>query len=96
MNYQNKKGGFTMINQVVVVGVLDEFSSNRNKLYLRVKRDFKNHNGEYIDDCVTVNLPKNMQIDLILGKVYAVKCRIESPNFYDPMQLVVERISFNF
>jgi hypothetical protein len=98
MNYQNKKGGFTMINQVVIVGVLSDFNLDRKKLYLRVKRDFKNQNGEYVDDCVVVNLTENEyflteNIELLLGKGYAVKCRIVSPNFYDPMQLVVERIS---
>jgi len=84
-----------MLNNFVVVGRINNIDLEENKcmLTLKVPRSFKNKDGEYEDDLITVQVFNNLSDTLNeyckTGDLVGVKGRIQNSNV-----LIAEKITF--
>ncbi|MFA5407693.1 MAG: single-stranded DNA-binding protein [Bacilli bacterium] len=89
-----------MSNQFVIVGRLVEDVNQKEDSYtmvLGIPRSYKNSNGEYENDYVTVvalgNIGSQTKENCKLGDLIGIKGRIQS-NKDNTMTLVAEKITF--
>lgn len=84
-----------MLNNFVVVGRINNIDLEENKcmLTLKVPRSFKNKDGEYEEDLITVQVFNNLSDTLNeyckTGDLVGVKGRIQNSNV-----LIAEKITF--
>lgn len=84
-----------MLNNFVTVGRINniELEDNKCMLALKVPRSYKNENGEYEDDLITIQVFNNLSDTLNeyckAGDLVGIKGRIQSSNV-----LVAEKVTF--
>lgn len=84
-----------MLNNFMVVGRINNIDLEDNKcmLTLKVPRSFKNKDGEYEEDLITIQVFNNLSDTLNeyckVGDLVGVKGRIQSSNI-----LVIEKVTF--
>ncbi len=85
-----------MYNYCQLVGRIEKVNKNTHTLQLKLRREFKNSNGEFGDYTLTVNLG-NMLGSIIEetdmeGKVVLVKGRLEPTSDGATCKMLAERI----
>ena len=84
-----------MLNQVVIVGRLQNYDLVMNTATIAVPRSYKNENGEYDTDLIKVNVNKNMCNNmsyLTMGDIIGIKGRVEVDGV--TLQIKVDRVTF--
>ena len=83
-----------MINQIILVGRIENIGEE--KIEIRVPRSFKNEEGNYEDDIITViikgNMFENVKEYCHRGDVVGTKGHIEQAD--NDMQIIAEKITF--
>jgi single-stranded DNA-binding protein len=84
-----------MLNQIVIVGRLQNYDLVMNSATIAVPRQYKNENGEYDTDLIKVNMDKNMSKNmsyLTIGDLIGIKGRIEVNGM--TLEIKVDRVTF--
>lgn len=85
-----------MYNYCQLVGRIEKINKSTNTLSLKLRREFKNNNGEYENYTITVNLSNvlgNIMEDANMeGKVVLVKGRLEPSSDGATCKMLAERI----
>jgi single-strand DNA-binding protein len=84
-----------MLNQVVIVGRLQNYDLVMGTMTLAVQRQYKNENGEYDTDLIKVNMDKNIAKNmsyLTMGDIVGIKGRIEVKGL--ELEIKVDRVTF--
>lgn len=84
-----------MLNQIIIVGRISNLKKDEHNHYieLKVPRSYKNENGEYEEDILSIKLFNNIS-DTVMeycknGDIVGVKGRAETGNV-----LVAEKVTF--
>ena len=82
-----------MLNQVVVVGRLVK-EPTKEELVISVTRNYKNKDGEYVDDIMKIyhKIPSIIEQNVQEGDLVGVKGRIESEN--ETIKIIGEKLTF--
>ena len=90
-----------MLNQLVVVGRISEIikeSDKKIEMELKVPRSYKNVEGEYSSDIVTIMLYNTIAQNTIeycnVGDLIGIKGRIERLDKNKPMEILAEKVTF--
>lgn len=90
-----------MLNQLVFVGRISEIikeSDKKIKVEIKVPRSYKNIEGEYSSDIVTIMLYNTIAQNTIeycnVGDLIGIKGRIERLDKNKPMEILAEKVTF--
>ena len=85
-----------MLNQIIMVGRLLQTNEERKEIVVSVPRQYKNEDGIYENDEITVKVMDGILNNVIeyckVGDILGVKGRIQCQN--NNLELVAERITF--
>ena len=90
-----------MLNQLVFVGRISEIikeSDKKIEVEIKVPRSYKNIEGEYSSDIVTIMLYNTIAQNTIeycnVGDLIGIKGRIERLDKNKPMEILAEKVTF--
>lgn len=84
-----------MLNQVVLVGRLQNYDLVMGTMTLALPRQYKNENGEYDTDLIKVSIDKTMSKNmsyLTIGDMVGIKGRVEVKGI--ELEIKVDRVTF--
>jgi single-strand DNA-binding protein len=84
-----------MLNQLVLVGRLQNYDLVMGTMTLAVNRQYKNNDGVYDTDLIKVNMDKSMAKNmsyLTMGDIIGIKGRIEVNGM--TLEIKVDKVTF--